>query len=73
MSYGTHVSNDSYKHIQYIQKINFTMFSVTEVLVEVPLENRIRESDMSLHQQEQFLNMMAYLTEDELEELRGVL
>ncbi len=34
------------------------MFSVSEVLVEVPLENRIRESDMSAKQQEQFLNML---------------
>lgn len=46
------------------------MFSVSEVLVEVPLENRIRESDMSAKQQDQFVNMLGYFTAEELEELR---
>lgn len=49
------------------------MFSVSEVLVEVPLENRIRESDMSERQQDQFVNMLGYFTESELEELRDLL
>ncbi len=49
------------------------MFSVSEVLVEVPLENRIRASDMPLKQQEQFMNMLAYFTQEELEELKEVL
>lgn len=49
------------------------MFSVTEILVEAPLENRIRESDMSPHQQDQFLNMLAYFTQDELNELKEIL
>lgn len=46
------------------------MFTVTEVLVEVPLENRIRASDMPEKQQEQFVHMLAYFTPEELEELR---
>lgn len=46
------------------------MFSISEVLIEVPLENRIRESDMSLRQQDQFVNMLGYFTVEELEELR---
>jgi len=58
---------------QYIQNPEFTMFSVSEVLVEVPLENRIRESDMSERQQDQFVNMLGYFTESELEELRDLL
>lgn len=49
------------------------MFSVSEVLIEVPLENRIRQSDMSLRQQDQFVNMLGYFTNEELEELRGLL
>jgi hypothetical protein len=49
------------------------MFSVTEVLVEVPIETKIRASDMPVRQQEQFMNMLAYFTQDELEELKEVL
>jgi hypothetical protein len=45
------------------------MFSVSEVLVEVPLENRIRESDMSAKQRDEFVNMLGYFTESELAEL----
>lgn len=46
------------------------MFSVSEVLVEVPLENRIRGSDMPSKQQDQFVNMLGYFTEQELAELQ---
>jgi hypothetical protein len=46
------------------------MFSVSEVLIEVPLENRIRQSDMSVRQQDQFVNMLGYFTVEELQELQ---
>lgn len=49
------------------------MFSVSEVLVEVPLENRIRQSDMSARQQDQFVNMLGYFTTEELQELQELL
>lgn len=49
------------------------MFSVTEVLVEAPIESIIRESDMPKWQQEQFVNMLSYFTQDELDELRNIL
>lgn len=49
------------------------MLSVTEVLVEVPIESVIRQSDMPQKQQEQFVNMLAYFTPEELEDLRDIL
>jgi hypothetical protein len=49
------------------------MNTVTEILVEVPIETRIRSSDMPEKQQEQFVSMLSYFTEDELKELRGLL
>ena len=58
---------------QYIQKSKIIMFSVSEVLVEVPLENRIRQSDMSARQQDQFVNMLGYFTPEELQELQELL
>lgn len=49
------------------------MNTVTEILVEVPLETRIRCLDMPEKQQEQFVSMLAYFTQDELDELRALL
>jgi coenzyme F420-reducing hydrogenase delta subunit len=49
------------------------MFTVSEVLVEVSIENRIRASDMSQHEQDQFVHMLSYMTLDEQEELRALL
>jgi hypothetical protein len=56
--------------LQYIQTSKIIMFSVSEVLIEVPLENRIRQSDMSVRQQDQFVNMLGYFTVEELQELQ---
>jgi|JI6StandDraft_1071083.scaffolds.fasta_scaffold385552_1 hypothetical protein len=49
------------------------MFTVSEVLVEVSIENRIRASDMTEHEQNQFMHMLSYLTPEEQEELRELL
>ncbi len=49
------------------------MYSETQVLVEVPIEIRIQNSDMSEEQKTQFLNMLGYFTLEELEELRDIL
>lgn len=56
-----------------IQKIMFSVSQTSEVLVQITLENKIRASDMSEHEQDQFMNMLSYLTASEQEELRGLL
>ena len=45
----------------------------SEILIEITLENKIRASDMSQHEQDQFMHMLSYLTPSEQEELRGLL
>ncbi len=49
------------------------MNTVTEIIVEVPIETRIRCSDMPEKQQQQFVSMLHYFTDDELLELRQLL
>ena len=56
-----------------IQKIMFSVSQTSEVLVQITLENKIRASDMSEHEQDQFMNMLSYLTVSEQEELRELL
>jgi hypothetical protein len=49
------------------------MLTLSEVLVEVSIENCIRDSNMSQHEQDQFVHMLSYMTLDEQEELRTLL
>ena len=46
---------------------------VTEILIEVSIENRIRASNMTEHEQDQFVHMLSYMTSEEQEELRSLL
>lgn len=49
------------------------MFSVSEVLVEISIEERIRLSErLSEEERSQFLKLLNYFTPSELEDLRAL-
>jgi hypothetical protein len=49
------------------------MYDVSSTIVEIPLENKIVDSDMTESEQRQFLNLLSYLTPEEQAELRAIL
>lgn len=49
------------------------MFSVTEVLVEVPISDKIKASKLSNEEKDQFLKLICYFTPAEIEDLKTLL
>lgn len=49
------------------------MFSVTEVLVEVPISDKIKASKLSDTEKDQFLKLICYFTPAEIDDLKMLL